>query len=138
MLSGLSSREPAGISLNIVCASSAVGASRAKGVSRFIVTSDMVHLAGLEPGEYMFHGVPVILEDGNYLHRKGATQHAGSASTMLECMNFLASLQELDENGLYQVGYENPLNLIHGKIDKDHLKHAPTLIFKEDVFSIRR
>jgi len=111
---------------------------RAKGISNFIVTSDMVHLAGLEPGEYMFHGVPVILEGKNYLHRKGATQHAGSASTMLECMNFLASLRELDEKGLYTVGYENPLKLIDGKIDNLRLKFAPTLKYNGETFSIRR
>ncbi len=111
---------------------------RAKGTSKFIVTSDMVHLAGLEPGEYDFHGVPVVLEHENYLHRKGATQHAGSASTMLECMNFLASLRELDETGLYQVGYENPLTLINTQIDKDRLKFAPTLHFNGELFSTRR
>ena len=111
---------------------------RAKGISNFIVTSDIVHLAGLEPGEYDFHGVPVILEGENYLHRKGATQHAGSASTMLECMNFLMSLGELDEKGLERVGYENPLKLINRKIDDLRLKFTPTLIYNGESFSIRR
>lgn len=111
---------------------------RAKGISKFIVTSDMVHLAGLEPGEYVFHGVPVILESNGYLHRKGATQHAGSTATMLECMNFLASLGELNENGLRKVGYENPLKLINVEIDRAHLNQAPTIIFKGQQFHLER
>ena len=31
---------------------------------------------------------------------------------MLECMNYLASLNLLDEAGLWKVGYENPLKLM--------------------------
>lgn len=109
---------------------------RAKGPEKFIVTSDMIHLTGLEPGEYDFHGVPVILEEEGYVHRKGVTQHAGSARTMLECMNFLASLNELGQEELFKVGYFNPLKLLTREIDQERLNQALNLSYEKQQFHI--
>lgn len=95
---------------------------RAKRVSNFIVTSDVVHLAGMDPGEYLFHGIPVILESNGYLHRKNATQHAGSTSTMADCVGYMAGLNILNEEELKKVGFENPLKLLNAKIDQKLLE----------------
>lgn len=104
---------------------------RAKGISNFIVTSDLVHIAGNPPGRYLFHGMPVVLEPSGYLHRRDSAQLAGSTSTMMECMNFLASLGETDEKELTQAGFENPLRLLDRKIEKIHLLQAPKIISEE-------
>ena len=85
---------------------------RAKGVDQLIITSDMVHLAGLAPGAYDFAGVAVVLEECGHLHVKDAYQLAGSGCSMFHCMNHLASLEVLDEAQLIQVGYTNPLQLV--------------------------
>ena len=110
---------------------------RAKGVERFIVTSDMAHLNGLEPGEYEFAGVPVVLEPNGRLHRKGAYQLAGSASDMIDCMNVMASLGELDEEGLLKVGYQNPLDLLGATIDPARLEKAPEVQFDGKRFTLK-
>jgi N-acetylglucosamine-6-phosphate deacetylase len=85
---------------------------RAKGILHTIITSDVVHLASLQPGEYVFHGVDVLLEENGHLHRKGADQLAGSGCDMLECMNWLASLDILNEEELLAVGRTNALEVL--------------------------
>jgi N-acetylglucosamine-6-phosphate deacetylase len=87
-------------------------ALRAKGVERFVVTSDVVHLAGRPPGEYDLHGVAVVLEANGHLHRKGAYQLAGASRDMLDCMNHLASLGVLREAELAAVGFSNAARLL--------------------------
>lgn len=87
-------------------------ALRAKTPQRFIVTSDIAHLAGLQPGTYRFHGAGVVLEKNGHLHREGAYQLAGSANDMLDCMNHLAALGDLTEQELYDAGCFNALRLL--------------------------
>lgn len=109
---------------------------RAKGVERFIVTSDMAHLNGFEPGEYEFAGVPVVLEPNGRLHRKGAYQLAGSASDMIDCMNVMAGLGELDLAGLERIGYRNALDLLGVEILPDRLAQAPKITFDGTCFRL--
>ena len=85
---------------------------RAKTPRRFIVTSDIVHIAGLEPGTYNLHGWVAVLEKNGHLHRKDAYQLAGSANDMLDCMNHLASLGDLSESELHDTGCCNALRLL--------------------------
>jgi len=107
---------------------------RAKKAEKFIVTSDLVHYAGMTPGEYQFHDGPIVLEPSGYLHRKNETQLAGSTSSMLECMNYLASLNELGENELYKVGYHNALALLEVKLDQERLAMRNKIKFTEKKF----
>lgn len=107
---------------------------RAKRVAKFIVTSDMSCLAGLEPGDYNFHGIPVIFEPNGTIRRKGMLQHAGAGVTMMDDMNFMASLGELDLQGLIKVGFENPLQLLGAKIDKKRQSQAPKILYKKQRF----
>ncbi len=90
---------------------------RAKSPERSIVTSDMVHISGLAPGEYDFHGAAVVLKKNGHLHRKGAEQLAGSACDMLDCMNYLASLELLTEEELCDVGCRNALKAIGAEME---------------------
>ena len=85
---------------------------KAKGASRCIVTSDASPLAGMTPGNYSYGGENVILEENGFLHNPGRGCLAGSSSTMIECMNHLASLNFLTADELLQVGFYNPLQLI--------------------------
>ncbi len=110
---------------------------RAKGVSRFIVTSDVVHLAGMRPGSYVISDLPVILEPNGFLHREENRLPAGSVSTMMECMNFLASLGVLNEKELSKIGHENPLNLLGKKIDPDRSNKSINVEFNRKQFTLR-
>jgi N-acetylglucosamine-6-phosphate deacetylase len=109
---------------------------RAKGPTRFIATSDIVHLAGLPPGNYDFHGTPVDVRPDGAIRRSGASQHAGAGVPLLDCMNFLASLGEFDSEDLLKVGYYNPLSLLNRTIDEARIAHAPRLAFAANRFFI--
>jgi N-acetylglucosamine-6-phosphate deacetylase len=107
---------------------------RAKGDAKFIVTSDMSCIAGLEPGEYDFHGIPVVLNPDGSIRRKGTLQNAGAGITMMDEMNFLASLGELDLTGLLKIGFKNPLKLLGMNIDKERRSQAPKILYKSQRF----
>jgi len=83
-----------------------------KGLAKTIVTSDAAPAAGLPPGDYEYFGVQARLEPGGRLHSPLTGTLAGSASTMLECMNWLASLDILDETSLWAAGRDNALHLL--------------------------
>jgi N-acetylglucosamine-6-phosphate deacetylase len=81
----------------------------AKGAERVLVTSDASPVAGCAAGEYTIFGSRVLLEPSGRLRSLERDNLAGSASTMFECMNFLASLHLLSEAELWRVGRDNPL-----------------------------
>ena len=85
---------------------------RAKGVSRVAVISDASHVAGMPPGRYGRDGVEVVLEPSGRLHIPSKGCLAGSSATLMECMNFLASLDLLTPEELEAVGFLNPLRII--------------------------
>ena len=105
---------------------------RAKGVSRLIVVSDASPLAGLAPGKYHYHGEDVMLEDDGLLHNPGRNCLAGSSSTILECMNHLASLKLLSFDEMMQVGFYNPLKLIG--INPESVRPVRDLYFDGNTF----
>jgi len=84
----------------------------AKGTGRVIVTSDSSPAAGCPPGEYTFFGTHALLEPSGRLRNLDSDTLAGSSATMLDCMNFLASLGILDETALWQVGRDNQLKIL--------------------------
>ncbi|NLF39324.1 amidohydrolase family protein [bacterium] len=89
-----------------------ITALRAKGIERFIVVSDSAPVAGMPPGEYECFHIKVVIEPSGRLHSPETGTLAGSSATMLQCINHLASLNLVDEAGLWRVGYSNPLALI--------------------------
>jgi N-acetylglucosamine-6-phosphate deacetylase len=84
----------------------------AKGASRVIITSDAAPAAGLAPGAYNLFGVQAVLEPSGRLHSPSTGTLAGSAATLLDCMNWLAGLGILDEEGLWAVGRDNALKVL--------------------------
>jgi N-acetylglucosamine-6-phosphate deacetylase len=86
---------------------------RTKGISNTIVVSDASPIAGLPQGRYTTLGNEVLLEESGYLHNPETGYLVGSSSTMLDCMNFLSSLELLSIEDLLKVGFYNPLKLIN-------------------------
>jgi N-acetylglucosamine-6-phosphate deacetylase len=93
---------------------------RAKGIDKFIVTSDLTYFAGFRPGEYIFEDVSVVLEPNGLLHVKNSSQLAGSTRNISDCMNYLLSLGVINESEAYKIGYTNPLKLINKTINNNH------------------
>ena len=82
-------------------------------VERLFVVSDSVHFGGLAPGVYDSGFGPVrVDENGRLCLASDANVLAGSAATMMECMNHLASLRIYDESDLLKIGFETPLRLL--------------------------
>jgi len=85
---------------------------RTKGPARCIVVSDGSPLAGFKPGRYKTLGHKVVLEESGRLYDPATGYLVGSSATMLECMNWLASLKLAWPDELIAVGFYNPLKLI--------------------------
>ena len=109
---------------------------KAKDISNVIVVSDASPIAGLRPGKYYVSGNDAILEENGLLHNPEKKCMVGSSATMLECMNYLASLKLLSEEELARVGFYNPLRLIG--VDADSIKNDRTINFdsKTNIFEI--
>jgi len=88
---------------------------RVKGFQRVVVVSDATALTGLPPGKYQMFGSDVVLSESGRLYNPVTGYLAGSGSTMLQCMNYLASLKILTWKELMQIGYTNPVQLINAK-----------------------
>lgn len=86
---------------------------RTKGISNVIVVSDASPIAGLPPGKYNTLGNDVILEASGHLYNPETGYLVGSSSTMLDCMNYLLSLDFLSVEDLLKMGFYNPLQLIN-------------------------
>ena len=108
---------------------------RAKGADGMVVTSDASPLAGMPPGKYKVFGeLPVVIDDTGLIYSEQSKSLAGSHSTVLECMNHLASLELLTEDQLWQVGFDNPLAAI-GKSGNDlESLDGPTVAFRGGQF----
>lgn len=91
-------------------------ALRVKSPERFIVTSDASAIAGMPPATYEVNGMKVVLEESGRIRSIDSNYLAGSSSTMMQCMNFLASIAEMEESQLWQVGFSNPLKLINKEL----------------------
>ncbi|MBD3239943.1 MAG: amidohydrolase family protein [Chitinivibrionales bacterium] len=87
-------------------------AIRTKGVDHVVVTSDAAPPTGLPPGTYETLGNTAVLDEHGKLYnpRKGCL--VGSSATMLQCMNYLASLGLVTLDDLLAMGYYNPLKLL--------------------------
>ncbi|MCD6288091.1 MAG: N-acetylglucosamine-6-phosphate deacetylase [Candidatus Hydrogenedentes bacterium] len=101
--------------------------ARVKGASRLIVTSDAAPLAGLPPGRYRTLGNDVVLDETGKLYNPHTGFLVGSSSTMIQCMNYLASLDLLSPADLIEVGYFNPLRLIG--VDPQSVRSVANLSF---------
>ena len=103
---------------------------KAKGVSRCIVTSDASPLSGMPPGKYQYLGENIILEENGLLHNTERGCLAGSSSTIMDCMNHLASLNFLTADELLRVGFYNPLQLIG--VDPETIPPDKQIFYNEE------
>jgi N-acetylglucosamine-6-phosphate deacetylase len=111
---------------------------RAKGVSRCIVVSDASPLAGMPPGAYRTLGNDVILTENGKVYNPATGYLVGSSATILQCMNYLASLNLLSIEELLTLGYHNPLKLLG--IAPELIQAGTTLSFDEQrgVFELAK
>ena len=87
-------------------------ALRAKTVERFVVITDLSVLYGFPPGKYAAYGKQVEVQPNGRIFCSETQGLAGSSFTMLESLNYLASLNILSEDELWQVGCFNPLRVL--------------------------
>lgn len=85
---------------------------RVKGVDKTIITSDASSLTGFPPGEYSTLGNRAVLYPNGKLYNPDKQCLVGSASTIHECMKFLASLDFLTQDELTRIGRLNALELL--------------------------
>ena len=83
-------------------------------IEKLIVVSDVVKYAGMKPGKYTgVAGREIIVQaNGRLCLASDREVMAGSSSSMMKCMNHLASLNIMSEAELWQVGYFNPLRIL--------------------------
>ena len=85
---------------------------RVKGPERIIVTSDAAPIAGFPPGRYSMWGNDAVLEPNGLYHNPEKGCLVGSSASMRDCVNFLRSLNLLNEEEIELVSYTNPLKMI--------------------------
>jgi N-acetylglucosamine-6-phosphate deacetylase len=110
---------------------------RTKSPERCVVVSDAVSLAGLRAGQYELLGHQVVLEEAGRLNDLTTGYLAGSSATMLQCMNHLASLDLVDTDELFAMGFDNPLSLIG--LDPGDVARGRDVLFdkKNKVFHLQ-
>jgi N-acetylglucosamine-6-phosphate deacetylase len=109
-------------------------ALRAKGVERFIVTSDAADLAGMPPGRY---GRDIVIRDDGMICCESSKSLAGSHSVMIECMNHLAGLALLSEPDLWRVGRDNALAALGRTAVGLAGLGGPEVVFRDGRFEVR-
>lgn len=102
---------------------------RAKGIENTIVTSDASPIAGMPPGEYNTLGNCAILEESGLLHNPEKKCLVGSSATVLQCVNYLASLGFLTPEEMIQVAFTNPLKAIN--VDPVSIKTGVEYVWDE-------
>ncbi|MEI7881262.1 MAG: N-acetylglucosamine-6-phosphate deacetylase [bacterium] len=85
---------------------------RVKGLDRCIVTSDAAPIAGLPPGRYTWMGTELVSEPLGRIGLANTDVLAGSSATMADCVAWLRSWSQLDEQDLRKLCRENPLRLL--------------------------
>ncbi|MEX2395957.1 MAG: hypothetical protein WD491_02985, partial [Balneolales bacterium] len=108
---------------------------RTKGVSKVIVVSDAAPIAGLPSGMYNTLGNEVILEESGKLYNANTGYLVGSSSTMIDCLNYLLSLDLLTTNELLDLGFYNPLRALKMDPEKVKREFSPYLTMT-DTFNV--
>ncbi len=101
---------------------------------KLIVVSDASPFAAMPPGEYSSLGLDIKLDESGKLYNPVEGYLVGSSSTMLECMNYLASLELVRAEELFDMCFYNPLNFIG--IDPELYAGYSDLQFVNNTFTI--
>jgi len=104
---------------------------RAKALEKIIITSDASPIAGMPPGRYETLNNAVVLDESGRLYNPQTGYMVGSSATMLDCMNYLASLRMLTVEQLVRVGFDNPLKLIG--VDASAIRPMREIVFDEET-----
>jgi N-acetylglucosamine-6-phosphate deacetylase len=109
---------------------------RTKGSTRCIVVSNGSSLTNLPPGRYNTRGNDVIVDESGRIYNPENDCLVGSSATMLQCVNYLASLNLLAIEELLAVGFFNPLKLI--AVNPNSIRTNRGIIFDEEknLFSL--
>ncbi len=107
---------------------------RVKGADRVVITSDATALSDMPPGTYEMFGSQVKRDQSGKVYNPASGYLAGSGSSILECMNYLASLDLLGEADLIKVGFNNPLTLIGASSPPDI--QPPTFDSSKKLFTL--
>ena len=86
---------------------------RAKTPQRCILTSDASPLAGMPPGSYEALGQKAVLEPSGRLYNPDTGYLVGSSATLLDCVNYLASLNIVTDAEIAEMAFRNPLRLLN-------------------------
>ena len=87
-------------------------ALKTKPSDKLILTSDLMHLGGLEPGPYRIGDLPIVLEKNGKLHREGSSQLAGAALPIDACSAYLHDSLHVSREEIHMMTRTNPLKLI--------------------------
>ena len=104
---------------------------RAKALEKIIITSDASPIAGMPPGRYETLNNAVVLDESGRLYNPQTGYMVGSSATMLDCMNYLASLRMPTVEQLVRVGFDNPLKLIG--VDASAIRPMREIVFDEET-----
>jgi N-acetylglucosamine-6-phosphate deacetylase len=102
---------------------------RCKDVDRVFVVSDSAPIAGFEPGIYETLGNEVRLTETGRIESLRAPHLVGSGYNIAQCMRYLRSLGFLKEDELWQVGLDNPLEILGVSLDSSTLDSLPDFNF---------
>ena len=102
---------------------------RAKGIDNTIITSDASPIAGMPPGVYNTLGNRAVLEENGLLHNPDKKCLVGSSATVLQCVNYLASLDFLSPEEIIRVALTNPLKAIN--VNPDSIKTDAEYVWDE-------
>lgn len=108
--------------------------TRMKRLDQCIAVSDSAPVAGMEPGTYPLWGMDVTLDESGLLQRADGFCLAGSAYTLMQCMNVLADLGWFEESALWDMGFHNPLKRL-GRTLPEAL-NRPLVKFEQGKFGL--
>ncbi len=85
---------------------------RAKGINKIGITSDASPISGMPPGKYHTLGNNALLEKSGRLYNPDSGYLVGSSFMLIDCVNFMISLDFLTSSEIYEMSFHNPLRLI--------------------------
>ncbi len=105
-----------------------------RGTERCFIVSDASPFAGMPEGNYSSLGLDIRLEKTGKLYNKVTGTLVGSSYTMLECMNYMASLGFVSEKDLEKMGFYNALDFIG--VDVERVPTQQYVSFSDNKYSI--
>lgn len=103
---------------------------RTKGTDKVCITSDASPIAGMTPGKYHTLGNKAVLEKSGRLYNPESGYLVGSSSMIIDCVNYLLSLDLVPLKDILKMSFHNPLRLIELNPEKIVEKFQARVKFK--------